>query len=244
MINELRKGLSSFISAWKEINYKKALVWGISSSLYTGILLLSIGFISERMEDPLIGYLTKSILSSLITIPIFLFAYIIVTKNPTTYFKNNIIDFYIWLTPYVALSLISGLTMIFTGNIYLYYSVVGISIIYLLITIFSPYYFFDKKDVKDSLFLSSNIFFKNLYIIIPIVLNIIILLSIFQLLGYLTEFIVQHNINLALILTIITSLIKPILYMLPLFNILTVAVKIKNESVNNRKEIEKVGDII
>ena len=241
---KMKDGFLSFSQAWKSINYKKALIWGMLSSLYTALLLLLIGYISEIIPDPLIGYITKSICSSIIIIPIFLMAYLIIDKKSISYFKYSIFDFYKLLLPCIFVSSLAGIVMIFTGNIYIFYGIVFLIGVYLFFTVFSPFYIFERKDLKDAIFISVKKIFNNFNLLIPLLLNIFFAVLIFKAVGFITYSIAQHNINIGLVLTIIFALTKPLLYMLPLFNILTVVKELKDKSSHNKNEIDKVGDVI
>lgn len=244
MISKIKNGLMFFIDTWKKIDYKKAIIWGGLSSIYTGILLLSINYLSEKIPDPLVGYILKSVLSILIIIPIFLIAYIIVDKKNIHYFKNNLFIFYIWLLPSLVISCLAGILMIFIGNIYIFYFLFFLNAVYLIATIFSPYLLFKNKDLKESMIMSIKKVYNNLNILFFIILNIIIVLLIFKGLGYITNIIAEDNINIALILSIIISLCKPLLYALPLFNILVITKEIKDNEENIGIKKDEVGDVI
>jgi len=244
MISKIKNGLTFFIDAWKIIDYKRTIAWGVLSSIYTGIFLLSINYISEKLPDPFIGYILRSILSLLIIVPIFLVAYIMVDKKSISKFKNHIAGFYMWLLPSIIISCLAGVLMIFIGNIYILYSLILLNAIYLVITMFSPYYLLKHKDLKESIVISMKKICSNIDVLIPVILNILTVIIIFYAVGYLPSFIAKYNMNMALILTIIFSLFKPLLYALPLFNMLTIVKNIKDDDKTKKVNIDKVGDVI
>lgn len=244
MKSEIKNGAIFFIDTWKLIDYKKSMVWGILSSIYTGIFLLLINYISEKTPDPLIGYILKSILSLSIIVPIFLIAYLIVDKKNMSYFKNHIVSFYIWLLPSIIISCLAGVLMIFIGNIYILYLLIFLNIMYLTITMFSPYYFLRHKDLKQSMAMSIIKTYNNIGVLIPVILNILVIIMIFYVVGYISNFIAEYSMNTALILTIIFSLFKPLFYALPLFNMLTIIKNIKDNEKTEKIKVDRIGDVI
>ncbi|EPP7233303.1 hypothetical protein ACTOJ1_000157 [Shigella flexneri] len=245
MISSIKSGSIFFINAWKNLSYKKAMVWGILSSIYTGAFLLSINYISEKINDPLLGYVFKSVISILIIIPIFLIAYIITDKKSISHFKNNIYSFYIWLLPSLIIACLAGLEMIFFGNIYIFYLLLLLNVIYLVVTMFSPYYLFKHKDLKESMIASIKRIRSEPQILVPVIFNIILTIIIFNLMNTIAYLIAGYNLNAGLILTIFISLFKPLLYSLPLFNLLE-TIRMVNDKEDKKRDVkvDKIGDII
>ena len=227
MISSIKSGSIFFINAWKNLSYKKAMVWGILSSIYTGAFLLSINYISEKI------------------IPIFLIAYIITDKKNISHFKNNIYSFYIWLLPSLMIACLAGLEMIFLGNIYIFYLLLLLNVIYLVATMFSPYYLFKHKDLKESMIASIKRIRSEPQILVSVIFNIILTIIIFNLINTIAYLIAGYNLNAGLILTIFISLFKPLLYSLPLFNLLETIRMVKDKEDKKRDvKVDKIGDII
>lgn len=242
-MNYKKNVLIFFIDAWKNIEYLKILKWGVLSSLYTGILFLSIGYLTELIKNPFVGYALKSTLSNLVLPPIFLYAYIIINKKKSS-FTKYIGNFYIWVIPPIILSSIASIMIILTGNIYLFYTIFSINVIYLLLSIFTPLFMFEYKDFIESIILSIKLFSKNILIFIPIIIiNFALLFFITQLLNMITYEISNVNMSVGLIVSMIISLSKPLIYTLPLFNLLEVAKKIKTLEKEDVVK-DQIGDVI
>jgi len=253
--NNFRDGIVLMLKGWRHTltNIKFVALWGILSSIFTSVLLLSCGWFLSNISNPLTFYISNSFAYNVIVAPIFLMAYVMTflyqykdRQNASSIFKKNIKDFYLWCALPILLFVASGLSMIFIGNITIFYSLIAVAIAYLIFTSLAPLYMIRShysvsEATKESF---SDVKSYMIAFIPSFFINGLVLLGLFKLLDWAISLASIHSNTAAMILVIAVSLAKPLLYAVPLFNILNAISDFQKNNQNTMRHDDyvEVGD--
>lgn len=253
--NNLRDGIVLMLKGWRHTltNIKFVALWGVLSSIFTSVILLCSGWILSNIENPLAFYISNSIAYSVIVAPIFLMAYIMTLLyqykergNASFLFKKSVKDFYLWCAPVILLFIFSGLSMIFIGNIALFYGLILAGFAYLFFTGIAPFYIIKNEYSvaeanKESL---ENVKSYIIAFLPTCIINGAILFGLFKLLEWAISLASIHSDTAAMILIIAVSLAKPLMYALPLFSVLNAISDFKksNDKPIRHEDYVEVGE--
>lgn len=253
--NNFRDGIVLMLKGWRHTlkNIKFVALWGVISSIFTSVILLSCGWLLTNISNPLSFYISNSLAYNVIVAPIFLMAYIMTflyqykeRQNASSIFKKNIKDFYLWCAVPILLFVASGLSMIFIGSMVIFYGLLAAGIVYLIFTGLAPLYVIKSHySVAEANKESFTDVKSHIITFLPsCVMNGLVLFGLFKLLDWAISLASIHSNTTAMILVIAVSLAKPLLYAVPLFNMLNAISDFQKNNQNPMRHDDyvEVGD--